>query len=265
MIHKKIFRFLNVTIFMVLIMIAYWNCDPAYGEDVVKKDYSEFADLEQVYKFYEKNINGKTLVVDEKSSLIDDGKMETVFSQERYYHNLKRTSDKIKDYEFQGFTYDLKSRIKHTIYKLDENGNRIEPGENLDREFLLRYYFVKKLSTGQVIGSSVYLSEHGDVRNLGFLDGVRVIGLGENKLKMISNGFYYDDCFSAEAASGFYPCSVDSEWEFIVDKDGNAENIVTTLAKYRIIPATMERIKKEDGSDESSVYREIVDETEPRR
>ena len=169
----------------------------AYAEEM-KELASQREELAEAFEFIKSNMIGKTLISAEETHTIDNGRMEAVFGAEFSYSNLNMTEEKSAGGKSvtKGLTYDEKTNIKHTNYKLDSKGKRIEPGENRDRETRRRYLITQRKSTGELIGVSLSLDENGEIKNSPYT-GVNKIEIKDGKLVKEYKQLYLTTVFRA--------------------------------------------------------------------
>lgn len=199
----------------------------------------ENTQLSQAYDFMNKNLIGKTLLVPVETYKIDNGKMEAVFGRESTYSNLKMTEEKVGKDTVKGFTYDVKTSIKNTTYKLDPNGKRLEPGEVRDRDLWARCFVTMRDSTGELFGVCHSLNENGEIKNTSST-GVLKIWVKDGKLFREYRQLYYNDCYDRDSKTGWRPCASESEEEIYLNTKGKVES-KTTYKSYNVDPVTLKR------------------------
>lgn len=106
-----------------------------------KFDGSERA---QVMKFLKENVLGRTLATPKTTYKWDDNKMEGDYQDQVMYNNFTETTE--------GFAFDVTSVNKSTVYDLDRQGQRVQPGRDFSGTFVLRYEICERTSTKQLTG-----------------------------------------------------------------------------------------------------------------
>ncbi len=104
-----------------------------------------FADtkaLEDAIHFFKANVNGKTV-----SATTNDE--DSDFTQTWKYENLGVSGN--------GFTYDEKVDIKQTVYELDADGNRKQPGDQRNRSYKVRTEIGHREGTDLLLGFKRFL------------------------------------------------------------------------------------------------------------
>lgn len=111
-----------------------------------EKGESKFdgTDCAQVIKFFKENVIGRTLATPQTTYKWDDNKMEGEYQDQVIYNNFTETA--------AGFTFDVTSVSKQTLYDLDPQGQRLQPGRDFSGTFVLRYEICERTSTKQLTG-----------------------------------------------------------------------------------------------------------------
>jgi len=108
------------------------------------------SDRAQVTKFFKEHVIGKTLGTPKTKFKMDDNKMEGDYEDQQIYNNFTETAE--------GFAFDVTSVSKQTLYDLDKEGKRIQPGRDFSGTFLSRYEICERASTKKLTGINRPLS-----------------------------------------------------------------------------------------------------------
>ena len=101
-------------------------------------------DRAQVIKFFKQNVIGRTLATPKTTYKWDDNKMEGDYQDQVIYNSFTETAE--------GFAFDVTSVSKQTLYDLDKQGQRLQPGRDFSGTFVLRYEIGERKSTQQLTG-----------------------------------------------------------------------------------------------------------------
>lgn len=113
-------------------------------------DSAGTSDRTQVVQFLKKHVIGKTLVAPKKTFKWADNKMEGDLQGQMSYHNLTETA--------HGFSFHITTVTKQTLYDLDTEGKRLQPGRDLSGTHVARYEIGERLSTKKLTGTARLLS-----------------------------------------------------------------------------------------------------------
>ena len=108
------------------------------------------SDRAQVTKFFKEHVIGKTLATPKTTFKWDDNKMEGDYEDQTIYNNFTETAE--------GFAFDVTSVSKQTLYDLDKEGKRLQPGRDFSGTFVGRYEICERASTKKLTGISRPLS-----------------------------------------------------------------------------------------------------------
>ena len=103
-----------------------------------------------VIRFFKDHVIGKTLATPKTTFKWDDNNMEWEYEDQVIYNNLAETAE--------GFGFDVTSVSKQTLYELDKNGKRLQPGRDFSGTFVLRYEMCERASTKKLTGTARLLS-----------------------------------------------------------------------------------------------------------
>ena len=103
-----------------------------------------------VVKFFKEVVIGKTLVTPKMTFKWDDNKAEGELEDQFVYHNFAETA--------HGFRFDVTTVTKATIYDLDKEGRRIEPGRPWSGTVVACYEIGERASTNKLTGYTRVLS-----------------------------------------------------------------------------------------------------------
>jgi hypothetical protein len=108
------------------------------------------SDRAQVTKFFKEHVIGKTLATPKTKFKWDDNKMEGDYEDQVIYNNFTETAE--------GFGFDVTSVSKQTLYDIDKEGKRVQPGRDFSGTFVVRYEICERASTKKLTGISRPLS-----------------------------------------------------------------------------------------------------------
>jgi hypothetical protein len=104
------------------------------------------SDRAQVTRFFKEHVIGKTLATPKTKFKWDDNKMEGDYEDQVIYNNFTETA--------KGFGFDVTSVSKQTLYDLDKEGKRLQPGRDFSGTFVVRYEICERASTKKLTGIS---------------------------------------------------------------------------------------------------------------
>jgi hypothetical protein len=111
---------------------------------------SDLTDRAPVVKFFKEKVIGRTLATPKTTFKWDENKMEGEYEDQVIYNNFIETAE--------GFGFDVTSVSKQTLYDLDKEGKRLQPGRDFSGTFLSRYEICERTSTKKLTGISRPLS-----------------------------------------------------------------------------------------------------------
>jgi hypothetical protein len=189
---------------------------------------------DQAIKFLKAHVIGKTFKGQERTTKLDNGRMEAVFSATVAYSNLVETED--------GFAFDETSVAKQTNYDLDKDGKRVLPGRNEDSAGAIRYEITRRQSTGKLVGfSRVLASTSKRTAPTGNAWAVRM-EVGDGVLEMTESTLLYEDHYAEKGK--FRPGATDARTRFSVT-GGKAQGELV-LTAFDVDPKTLKRTPKSD-------------------
>lgn len=194
-------------------------------------------DDDPVKQFVREQLNGKTLGAPERVERIDNGAVESVITTTVRFHGFTETKS--------GFFFDVETAIRQTLYELDDNGARKEPGQIKDRGFTLRYRVGRRLSTGQYVGVAWSIDEKGGIAeddDYPFSPYTILIRAEEGTVTMVSSSALYQDLY---AKDGRWRPGIQEDTSVFSVENGKIRRAVKVKG-YDVDPKTLEKTLSDD-------------------
>ncbi len=99
---------------------------------------------EQIIKFIEKHVLGRTLFTDEVIYKLDNGSLEGIYKDELEFSDLVNTEN--------GFKFNLTTKTKELVYNLDNVGNKLSIAKNYTGSSIFSYEFAHRKSSNKITG-----------------------------------------------------------------------------------------------------------------
>ena len=166
--------------------------------------------MEEIVKFLEENVNGKTLFSKELMYDLEDAGLQGVNSDQISFSNLK--------YSQSGFQLDMFIVFNKKIWLIGKNRKREELREDLSAVSLFRFELAKRRSTNSMTGFFRLISASGsNVTAEAVVSSIYDVRLDKDVLRLSKNQALYRD--QAIQGGGFKPVSFQSDHRFYM-KDG---------------------------------------------
>jgi hypothetical protein len=207
-----------------------------------------------VAAFIERNLIGRTLVSEQISTLINDGKTEVTYGDQTFFSNFIRRD--------AGFDFDLTVITLGRRFGL-EDGRRTQLAGTMDAVRVYRYEMTERPSTGRLLGFARFLSttntEFDPVAGTAFMIQM---GVEEDVLIVDERQVGYGD-FPAPGGAR-RPGALDSTYRYSLDPQG-ALTLRFDQATFDVDPDTFERTASGDRFPTQVSYESVDREGEPVR
>lgn len=191
---------------------------------------------DKVIQFLRENIIGKSLFTDDVVYMLDDGKLEGVYSDEMVFSDLITTEN--------GFKFNMTTVTREVLYNLDDNGLRTAIAKDYTGTSVFCYELAMRKSTGQLTGYMRCVST--TVKNPtmeAVVCGIYSVTLVGKELKWTENQMLYRDN-PAGGGHGYKPVAFDSEARLYLDNGKVIFEYQPVL--WDIDPVTLEKRLSED-------------------
>lgn len=191
---------------------------------------------EEIIRFFEKHIIGKTLNTDEVIYKQNDDTLEGVYSDKMIFSDLMTTTN--------GFGFHMTTITHETLYQLDVNDIRTEIIKDFTGTSVFRYELALRKSTSQITGYMRCISTTvKDQMMEAVVYGVFDVKLKGNELTWKECQLLYRDTPVGEGK--YKPVAFDSNIRFYQE---NNKTIFEYIPIYwDMNPETMEKVLSEDN------------------
>ncbi len=142
--------------------------------------------MDNIIKFIEENVNGKTLFTKELVYKLENGVLEGVYSDQISFSNLK--------YSQSGFQLDMFIVSNEKIWLMGKEGQREKLRKDFSAVSLFRFELAKRKSTDEITGSFRLISASGkSITAEAIISGIYGVSLENNILKLIEEQALYRD------------------------------------------------------------------------
>ena len=225
-------RHLSITL---LACVALSGAAALAGDQKKRAGKSDASDRAQVMKFLKEHVIGKTVATPKRTDKWDDKKMEVVYEDQTTFNNFTETA--------KGFSFDMTTVGKATIYDLDKDGKRVLPGRDFSGVVVARYELCERASTKKLTGIARTLSMTVKVPSQeGTVSLVTGVRLADGKLSWQETGPGYLDMLAAKGK--YKPGTFDARIMFALV--GGKLQTESDLTSFDVDPDTLKRTPTKD-------------------
>lgn len=161
--------------------------------------------MEEIVRFLEANVNGRTLRTEELVYELENGALQGVYSDQLSFCNLKSSCN--------GFQLDMFIVSNEKVWLMGADGQREELRKDFSAVSLFRFELAQRKSTGDVTGSFRCVSASGrDVAAEAIVSGIYDVRLEGGTLKLKEDQALYRD--QPVQDGRFKPVAFQSEHRF---------------------------------------------------